>query len=202
MSLTARDTGGGDFELCPADTHAARCYLAVDIGTHVNPISGKWQNQCVLGWELPEAAMEDGRPFAISRFYTVSLHEKATLRQHLDAWRGRSFSEEELAGFHLSKVLGAPCLLTVIHEANKQGTVKAKVASVTKAPGKMEIPDAVNSLLYYDLDNPDAAVFEKLPEWIQNKIRESREWNEIDNGFDHGGNGEEATDDELDPIPF
>ena len=37
---------------------------------------------------FPTEQMSDGRPFTISKRYTWSTHEKATLRKDLEAWRG------------------------------------------------------------------------------------------------------------------
>ena len=32
MSLTAKETGSGDYKLVPEGTHLSRCYLLADIG--------------------------------------------------------------------------------------------------------------------------------------------------------------------------
>lgn len=84
--------------------------------------------------------MEDGRPFTVRKIYTASLHEKSNLHKDLKAWRGRPFTAEELAGFDLEKVLGAPCQVLVQH-TEKDGSVWANVAAVMKAaPGPRLAP--------------------------------------------------------------
>jgi hypothetical protein len=40
----------------------------------------------------------------------------------------------------------------------------------------MEDKKAVTELSYFDLDNYDAELFDKLPQWIQDKIRLSPEY--------------------------
>ena len=175
MGLIASDTGGGELQLAPAGAHRAICYLVADVGTHNGPYGAK--HQMVVGWELTDELMEDRRPFAVSKFYTLSLAPKAGLKADLESWRGRPFTTQELEGFDLSKLLGAPALVTVVHKENKQGSMRAIVSSVTSLPKSMKKPTPFNPVACFDLDEPTAAEdINKLPEWIQNKVRESSEW--------------------------
>ncbi|VBM56238.1 Uncharacterised protein [Burkholderia pseudomallei] len=41
------------------------------------------------------------------------------------------------------------------------------------------MPEAMNDLLYFSLDNPDMDMFERLPHGIQNMIAASPEWQAI-----------------------
>ncbi len=173
MSLTAKDTPS-TFELPPEGTHLAVCYLVVDLGLQPNTFNpDKPKHKVLIGWELPEEKMTDGRPFAISSIYTISLNEKAVLRQHLEAWRGRKFTEQELAGFNLRNVLGAPCQLSIVHNTVPSGKTYANVAAVMALPKGMQKPSPVNKPLAYDTEEPNQEVLEALPEWIQNKINAS-----------------------------
>jgi hypothetical protein len=43
----------------------------------------------------------------------------------------------------------------------------------------MEDKKAVTETLYFDLDNYDAKLFDKLPQWIQDKIRLSPEYTKV-----------------------
>ena len=105
------NSGSVEFEQPPAGTHIARCVRLIDIGSQVNPFrEGSMRRQVVVAWELPEELMTEGEnkghPFMCSKFYTMSLHEKASLRQDLVNWRGRDFTEAELEGFDLRTILG------------------------------------------------------------------------------------------------
>ena len=60
--------------------------------------------------------LADGKPFLISRRYSLSLHEKSSLRRDLESWRGRAFTQEELRGFDLEVLIGVGCLVSVVHE--------------------------------------------------------------------------------------
>jgi hypothetical protein len=126
----------------------------------------------MVSWELlDDPKMQDGRPFSVSQFYTVSLHEKSKLRADLEAWRGRKFTAAELEGFDLSTVLGAYCMLQVVHsEDGKYANVQTIMAY------KGEKPKAVNPNVVFDIDKPDMDVFNALSENMQNKITSTPEW--------------------------
>lgn len=173
MSTTAKNTDK-DFPKAPQGTHIARCYQVIDLG-HQKIIwqnKEKWQPKIMLSWELlGDEKMQDGRPFSVSNRYTLSLSEKSALRPLLEAWRGKPFSEEEARGFDVQKVLGAYCMLTVVHNQHN-GNTYANVAGVLAMPRSMPKPEAVNPNIYFNLDDGDVS---KLPEWIQNIVKKSRE---------------------------
>jgi hypothetical protein len=60
-----------------------------------------------------------GRPKTIGKKYTLSQHPKATLSKHLESWRGRPWSIEELdpdIGWDMEEQVGSPCQLLVEHK--------------------------------------------------------------------------------------
>lgn len=183
MGLMVSDSGGGDFQLAPEGTHRSMCYMVVDLGMQPSNFGPK--HKVMIGWELTDEPMDDGRPFTVSARYTASLNEKANLRQHLEAWRGRKFTDEELAGFDVFNVLGVPCLVTVTHNHNQQsGKTYANVTSVTALPKSMQKPERQNELLSYSLDDPNPKMFSALPEWIQKLINERIQSNGAAPNFD------------------
>jgi hypothetical protein len=136
MAIVAKATGG-NFIPAPEGTHSAVCVDVVDLGL----LEVKWKNELKIQhkvkvvWQIDED-MQDGKPFLVSKRYTLSLHEKAALRKDLEAWRGRAFTEEELKGFDVENVLGVPCLLNIIHNG-ASGTVYANVTGLMKLPKSM-----------------------------------------------------------------
>ena len=176
MAIIASDSGGGGtFELAPPGSHVGLCNMVVDLGKQeTTDFDGKpsIKHQIYLRWELPDerSTNDASKPLSIGKFYTLSLHEKATLRQHLDAWRGRPFTAEELKGFDIAKLLGAPALLSVTHGTKGNGDASAKVANVGKLPKSMTAPkDTETPPLLYDNDSP-ADVYDELPEWLRKKV--------------------------------
>ena len=182
MSLTVNAGSGGstEFENCPAGSFAARCYQIIDLGHQTFEWKGeaKVAPKVRITWELNEM-MSDGRPFSISREYTASIGEKANLRKDLEAWRGRPFTAEELRNFSLENVLGAPCLLGVVHKPSKDGSkTYANVGSIMALPKGMACPELVNPAVKFDIGNFDQKVFESLSNYVQKKILMSKELEE------------------------
>lgn len=198
-----KDTGGTDFAQPPVGTHAARCVRIIDIGTQQSEYQGRvnHKRQVVICWELPDELIPDGdfagQPFMVSRFYTASLSEKANLRKDLVAWRGREFTDQELAGFDPRKVLGAGCMLSLI--TNDKG--KTRVGAVMALPKNTILPKQVNESIYFSLEpgEYDGSVFAKLSDGYKRMIQLSPEYQEIVNpSKQQAGTVDEMEDD----IPF
>lgn len=200
----------GSFELTPAGTFTAICYRFLDRGTQMNEFNGdrKTRREVMLTWELCGELMDDGRPFSASKTYTWSMHEKATLRKDLEAWRGKSFTDDDFDGpnaFNTKKLLGAPCTLTITH-VTKGDRTYANVASIGKAMKGVEIPALVNSKIYLALvkDEFDSTVFAGLSDKMREIIAGSPEYRELMLGSERhddpsGYNSGHALDDD---IPF
>jgi len=179
MSLTVKNDGG-ERMVVPSGTYVARCYSIVDLGTQYSEKFGVWSHKVLLQFELPTELMDDGRPLAISSKYTLSLNEKANLRHILESWLGRTITEkEEKEGFALGSMLGAPCLLAIIH-ADSNGKTYANIAGVMSVPKGTAVPEQSNPMVSYDVENGKDAVFTKLPEWIRTIIEQSKEFKDGD----------------------
>jgi hypothetical protein len=141
MPIVAKDPGGGDFDPAPAGQHAVVCCDVYDMGLMDNPFKeGQKIHKILIYWMMSEC-MDDGRPFLITQIYTLSLHEKANLRRDLESWRGQTFSEKELEGFDLEKLIGVPALVNVIHVPGKRDNkIRARLSSIMGLPKAMEAP--------------------------------------------------------------
>ena len=175
--LIAKNSGG-DFTPAPAGTHSAICYQVIDLGMQTGSYAGKItrRRQVLLTFELCEEPMKDGRPFSISKFYTLSLNEKATLRHDLESWRGRPFTAEELDGFDLKRVIGVPCLVTIVHEQNSEGRTRAKINNVAAPMKGMARPAQVNPPVSFDIDEWNDDVYAGLTEFVKKTIMASEEY--------------------------
>jgi len=202
MGRYASDPGGGDFEDPEPGTYAARCYRVIDLGTQHSEKYDRDVNRVMVTWELVGTEMEDGRPFSMARFYTNSLHEKAGLRNDLEAWRGREFTEQELSRFDLAQILDKPCLLNVIHKS-KDGKARAQVAAVMALPKGQAIGQCANKIVSFFLDEPDWGVFKTLSERLQKQITASPEYKRSMAGTPAPGpDGNEAPPPPDDDCPF
>jgi len=190
--MKVSDPGGGDFEKAPEGTHVARCYRFIDLGTQFNEKWNTHQRKVQISWELPTELMEDGRPFMVSAQYTASLSEKAYLRRDLESWRGRKFTDEERAGFELDTVLGAPCMLNVVHNTT-DGTTYTNVQGIVAMPKGMECPELVNKIEKFNIEDPDMELFDTFTDKMKEKIKKAPEW--------RAGEGEESPPPEYDGPP-
>jgi hypothetical protein len=208
MSFIVEDRGG-NFERCPPGMHLARCYRIIDLGTQKSEYMGqvKYLHKIMLGWEIHGTndsgvplKMNDGRPFAIFKNYTLSWSDKANLRLDLQSWRGKPFSQEEMRRFDLKNVLGAWCMLNVIERPGNDGKIYTNVNGVTPVPAMIKqngLPAAVNANEIFNLSEPDMKMFETFSDNLKAKIKSSPEWQKI-NG---SGPLPESPMDE-DSIPF
>jgi hypothetical protein len=164
----------GTFAEVEAGNHVGRCYRIIELGTTHEEFNGetKARNRLMISFELPAELMDDGRPFSVTWWVTNSLHEKANLRIGLDLWRKRPFTEEELQGFDLEKILGVPAMVTVQH--NKKG--RATVAGVGPLMKGQTCPAAINPPQAFFLDEFDREKFAALPEGIRTMIQQSDEY--------------------------
>lgn len=176
MSLTAKEGAKGDYEIPAEGVYIAKCFKLIDLGTQWIEFAGekKQQAKVLVSWELldPEANMKDSRPFAVSKRYTASLHEKSALRKDLQSWRGKKFTAEELEGFNLKKVLGAYCQLQIVHTQSGESTY----ANVDTIMSTREKPTGINPLASFDLDEPDLELFETFSDKLKETIKASPEW--------------------------
>lgn len=188
MGLTARANGGGTFRPVPAGMHLARCYRIIDLGSQKSEYKGKQkvQPKVMIQWEVHSEDDEGkplitdkGEPMTISKNYTVSLGENARLRADLKSWRGRDFTADKLAGFHLRNVLGAWCMLTVVRTQGHDGQEYSNVNGVSPVPAnikRMGLPEGHNEKAFFDLDNPDMELFETFGDKLKAKIQAAPEW--------------------------
>lgn len=190
MGLVAKDSGGeSTFTPVPPGMHLARCYRVVDLGTQ----KSEWQGQVkhvqkimvqfeVHGEDDQGKALvtNKGEPMSISKNYTLSLAEKATLRKDLQGWRGRDFTSDELRGFELKNILGHWAMLSVAKSMGNNGKEYTNIMSVNPVPAaikKAGLPEGYNKPALFSIDDPDMELFETFGKGMKEKIMASPEWN-------------------------
>lgn len=187
--LFAKAPENRDFKIMPAGSHLARCYSIIDLGTQEKVFKQTWEIKDVhvirITWEFPtEFAIFDEtkgeQPFVLGEEYTLSLADKANLRNVLESWNGRPLTEDELHDwYNLRDLVGKECLIWVIHTKSKDWTkTYANIQTIGQIPKGLLCPIQINKSQYFVLDteNFDQAEFELLPEFVQKKIMESKEY--------------------------
>lgn len=178
---------GADFELCPEGAHIAVCYRVIDLGTQETTFQGQAtrKHQILIQWELPDERMYDGRPFSIGKKYTYSSSPKSNLRKDLESWRGKKFEDWELGEFDIGKLLGAGCMLNVVHD-ERQNNTYANIASIMRLPKGTATPPIANEKLCFSLaDRPfDRHGFNQLSDRLRELIQKSPEYGAAVEGRD------------------
>lgn len=205
MSIVA-STNSTVKELIPAGNYIARCYQMIQIGHVKEVILGevKTLNKVRIGWELPTETkvfnVEKGeQPFVISEEYTLSMHEKSNLRKMLASWRGKDFSIEEAGAFDITKLLGVPCMVNIIHKPAKSDPSRMyqKIGSVSPLAKGVICPVQSNKIMVLQYDNFDYKLFDTLPDFIKDKIKNSEEFIKLQNPGQVVASGNDFPEDDL-----
>lgn len=190
MGITATNEGVRK-EIIPAGNYVARCYSMIHIGTVDEEYMGetKTMNKARITWELPTELRvfkeENGeQPMVISKEYTLSLHEKSNLRGDLESWRGKGFSEDEAKRFDITKLIGVPCMINIIHKKSKSGNEYATISAISPMPKGFVCPKQINDSFIFDYEEHfSEEIIKTFPDFIKDKIMSSVEYRKRNGTF-------------------
>ena len=183
---------GGNYTPAPADNHVGICVGVIVLGTIPGTYNGhpKKDKKVIISFELPHTnhvfrEEKGAEPFVMHKEYTLSLNSKANLRKMLDGWAsknkpdgtpGGKLTDEELKTFNIASLVGAPCLVNVVHEV-KEGVTRANIMSIAKVPQGTVVPANRTPKKIFTIKTPfPTEVFNSLPEWMRKKIESSDEY--------------------------
>jgi len=140
-----------EFTPAPEGLHQAVCVDVIDLGL----VDGKWGPKPLveIRWQINEINDEIDRRFLVTKRYTLSLSEKANLYKDLVAWRGRKFTQEELEGFDLERLIGANCQLQISHNIADDNRVWANIQAVVRVGKDMPTMEPEDYVRVQDRDN-------------------------------------------------
>lgn len=186
MALNAKNVGGGNGPRIAqanlaAGNYPARVVQIIDFGVQPQrPYMGQdkppVQEICITYEFLDEFMKdEDGndqldKPRWLSE--QMPLHnlkaDKARSTQRYNALDAKGIHEGDF-----SKLVGVPCMVTVINNPGKEGKVYDNVGSLSpmRPRDAANAPELVNAGGFFDLDAPDMKMFGKFPKFIQEKIQ-------------------------------
>lgn len=170
-------------EIIPSGNHVGRCVSMVHIGTVPTSYGNesKLVNKVLLTWELPNMVYEyedKELTSVISKEYTLTMGSKGNLRKDLESWRGKAFTEAEADDFDLTKLLGVPCMLNVIHTTSKTtGNTYANISNVSRMPEGLECPPQSRETFEFNYDAKfSTEIVDNLPDFIRKKVKMSQEF--------------------------
>ncbi len=117
------------------------------------------------------------------------MNEKAKLFLELKSWRGKKVTDEDMAGFDITKLLGKTCEFDVVEYQKNDGGTGTAVEGIYKPEGGVKAVDTENDQVVFDIDiycreftgESDAAskemcdVWDDMPDWMKEMIEESME---------------------------
>lgn len=163
--------------------YPARLVQIIDLGLQAQrPFQGKDKppaQEIMLTYELVDEFMKDengepleNKPRWVSEtlpFYGLHADKAKSTQRYLALDPKGDYDGD------FTKAIESPCNVTIVNNAGKDGKVYDNVAHIAAMRPKDAVacPELVNPSKVFDCDNPDMDVFNKLPEWIQKKIKEN-----------------------------
>ena len=174
-------------ELIPAGSYFVRLVQIIDLWTQaiVWNEEEKQQRKIMFTFELPDEKYEfetkDGEKKSgvklKSKQYTLSWSEQAWLRKMIETRQGNQTLGSDW--LDVSVWLGKCGIGTIQHNVAKNGKTYDNLEAITPLMKWMEDQKQITPSLYFDLDDFNPVTFDSLPEWIQNIIRLSPEYDAV-----------------------
>jgi hypothetical protein len=172
---------GGEFEILPAGDHIAFLAGIANMGHVTDSYLGteKITHKIALLFELPNQQRGDGNPYTFTVEFTFSMDSRSNFRKNLEKWRGKPYTEDEAKkGVDISKLLANWCTLEFEHKVTKAGKTIAVLDRI-KPKGNVELPQQRITPFLLGYNNFDWDHFAMLPSFIQDKMKTSRQYQEM-----------------------
>ena len=156
--------------------YMAVCVGVVDLGEQYSEKFKNYSNKVKIVWALPSETIEvDGKveERQLSKEFAFSTNKKGNLRKYLESWNGKTYSDDEFAEVDLMDQLGKACQLQVA--LNETGEY-SNVSNLMPIPKGMPSPVSKTAYFTWDMDHWDDAAFDQLPQWVQDQIKKSTQY--------------------------
>ena len=176
MALKVKDRAKPKLPPVEPGVYLAVCVGVIDLGEQYSEKFKNYRNEVQFVWELAGETVEvDGeqKPRQLSRAFSVAARKKSNLRGFLGGWNGVQYSDEQFQDLDLFGQAGRPCQLNVV--LNDTGEY-ANVDSVIPLPKGMPAPQAVSPTILWNMDEWSDEKFSALPDWVQEKIKKSTQY--------------------------
>lgn len=197
----------------PDGTHEARIVSIALVGTIEGQFTDKKTKQVkktkrttvLISFEMTEHSrdtIEGPINKIVSKDYTLSYGERATLRKDIEAILGRSLTDDEVdysnksGMYRITDLLGKACFVTVQNETweykDKSG-INCKIKSVSAIPKKYldAVPDAQRVLTSFDIrrfhklyDLQNDKSYRMQNKFVKGKIHKSLEYKKLSESVD------------------
>lgn len=206
-------SGGNRVEQAPmeAGTYECRVVQVLDLGLQPQrPYQGQDKppaNEIMVTYEFTDEFVldengeeQEDKPRWLSETFPIRSLQADLAKS---TKRYKAIDPSGKLGGDFSQLVGLPCNVTITsNESKANGKVYNNVSAVTSVTAKKasKIPELVNDPKTFDLDEPDLATFQSLPEWLQDKIKGNLEFNggALDKLLSGGSTGASEPEPEFD----
>ncbi len=111
--------------------------------------------------------------------YTLAMGSKANLRKQLDGLKGEAMTDKEAMDFNIANLAGICLNVNLIKKTSGKGNERREIAAlVSMSDADCEaMPPMIHEELVFTFKDPfNTEVFNKLPKWVQDKIKKSEEY--------------------------
>ena len=135
--MIVKNEGGAGFAPHPEGSAFGVCVDVIDLGEKVE----RYQNnppkivpKVAIVFQSSELNPDTGNPFEVHVEKTVTFGNKAGLRDFLERWRGKAYTDAEAAnGIPLHKLEGVNAMLIIEHKLSGAGRTYAKISNIAPA---------------------------------------------------------------------
>ena len=154
----------------------AVCIGVIDLGEQYSEKFKNYSNRVQFVWELPSETIEvEGKqePKQLSKEFAIATKKNSGLRTFISSWNSKAYTDEEFQEVELFDQIGKACQLNVVLSESGE---YANVDSVMPVPKGFPAPESSTPPIMWDMDNWNDEVFKALPEWVQDKIKKSTQY--------------------------
>ena len=94
----------------------------------------------------------------------------------MQSWLGKTFTDDEFRELDTNDLVGTPAQLSVV--LNESGEY-ANIDTIMQLPRGMAAPSPASALIRYDMEPWDDAAFAALPDWAQEMIKKSTQYQKL-----------------------
>lgn len=170
----------------PVGIHALRAFAIYYIGTQKKVFEGNEKDvqEMVVSFELVgtrhafnKDKPKEKAPFVVNSTLSASLGPRAKIRKWLKGMNGKDFPKNVKEINLVNEIIDVPCQGQITHSADGQW---ANIETLLPA-AKGKTPELVNDIevFMWSVEDFDKAKYDKIPGWVQEKIKASKEFDEI-----------------------
>lgn len=179
--------------------YMAVCIGVVDLGEQYSEKFKNYSNKVLFIFEFPEERVEvDGedKPRWMSREFTISQSKKSKLFEFVGSWNGVQYTAESFGEVELFDQIGKPCQLQLVTSESGEYT---NIAAVMQLPKGVKVERKETDTYAFDTEEWDDSVFERLPDWIRERIMKSTQYQNSHAPTDAVDFPEEDEQEEMEP---